>query len=173
MHTTVWPPASFTIQPAGNLVKIWTESSKHQVPGNLQRPILTHSQPDFQDWWSKPRKKFKYFHLTILLSAHLSLFFYWPWKHCITLWWATMMSRVHIREGEICQNICCGELTTADLTRHWWRWPTLRWEVLENQGWVLGSRRHQRFSWWNRSGTKPDQESPRFEITWQITWMQI
>ena len=92
--------------------------------------------------------------------------FHWS---CTTLWWATMMSWVHIREGEICQNICCGELTTADLARHyWWRWPTLRREVLENQGWVLGSRRHQRFSWWNRSGTKPDQELPRFEITWSL-----
>ena len=34
-------PATFTIQPVGNFVKIWSESSKHQVPGNLQRPILT------------------------------------------------------------------------------------------------------------------------------------
>ena len=108
----------------------------------------THSQPDFQDWWSKPRKMF-----TIFL-----------WS-CTTLW----LSWVHVREGEICQNICCGELTTADFARHyWWWWPTLRREVLENQGWVLGSRRHQRFSWWNRSGTKPDQELPRFEITWSL-----
>ena len=35
----------------------------------------THSQPDFQDWWSKPWKMFKYFHLTIFSSVHLSLFF--------------------------------------------------------------------------------------------------
>ena len=123
----------------------------------------THSQPDFQDWWSKPRKMFKYFHLTIFWSAHLSLFFtdhalHFGEQQCWVSW-------VHIWEGEICQDICCGELTTADLTRHWWRWwPTLRRKVLENQGSVLGSRRHQRFSSWNRSGTKPDRESPRFEI---------
>ena len=151
-------------QSCQNLVRVIKTSS-------TRKPAATdtHSQPYFQDWWWKPWKMFKYFHLTIFWCAHLSLFFTDLTNiHCITLWWATMMSRVHVREGEICQNICCGEPTTADLTRHWWWWPTLRREELENQGWVLGSRRHQSFSWWNRSGTKPDQELPRFEITWSL-----
>ena len=53
-----------------NLVRVIKTSS-------TRKPAATdtHSPPDFQDWWSKPWKKFKYFHLTIFWCAHLSIFF--------------------------------------------------------------------------------------------------
>ena len=47
-------------QSCQNLVRVIKTSS-------TRKPAATdaHSQPDFQDWWSKPRKMFKYFHHTI------------------------------------------------------------------------------------------------------------
>ena len=75
-------------QSCQNLVRVIKTSS-------TRKPAATdtHSQPYFQDWWWKPWKMFKYFHLTIFWCAHLSLFFTDLTNiHCITLWWATMMS---------------------------------------------------------------------------------
>ena len=57
-------------QSCQNLVRVIKTSS-------TRKPAATdtHSQPYFQDWWWKPWKMFKYFHLTIFWCAHLSLFF--------------------------------------------------------------------------------------------------
>ena len=91
-----------------NLVRVIKTSS-------TRKPAATdtHSQPYFQDWWSKPWKMLKYFHLTKFWKGTPLNIFHWS---CTTLLRGTVLSWVHVREGEICQNICCGEPT---------KWPQL------------------------------------------------
>ena len=162
-HITVWPQHHSLFSQPAILSKF---GQSHQNIKYQETCSDRYSQSAWLSWLVvKAMEDVQIFSPNIILECTSLTIFHWS---CTTLWWGTLLSWVHIREGEICKNICCGELTTADLTRHWWRWPTLRGEVLENQGWVLGSRRHQRFSSWNRSGTKPDQELPCFEITWSL-----